>query len=456
MYDKIKKTYVSPFLKIKKKGKIHMENKKKTAFDILNEAAEGARKMFPGYNGNLWLSQPNKVTSTNELFKKEDKLTPEDEAAFLEGFNSIYEDDTPGVPSASNKNTVNTVKTSNARDMASGSVQNQKGDPNQSLVLQKLPSRQGNEQNKIVTYSNSASQSDIDKIKAASKGIDWTKATLNGVLGVSNNIPDEMLQYRAPSITPSDFVNMKKEESKSGKAMSQSQLSANENVPVAYFREAPAWTSPAKETNDPIEKAARNYAKELIDKQYVRRHEMWYRPYDASSPYGESDLKGLKAVYDNALQNAKQPVGLLQAITKGLDIAAEYKNWGDYQAPFLMKLGSAILMNEKSGIPGIFDTFDYEALVNNNKSLQKAKTNYDKLNNSEYKYLINDKDYRDAFIEGIYEEIEKIKNTNSFGYNSQDEDERFKEALIQQLMRIIHINSNYDNEKANRDELMNS
>lgn len=269
--------------------------------------------------------------------------------------------------------------------------------------------------------------------------------------GKFDNIGFDMLRNGSTAINKAlGLTNEGQRNNNSSAAVKTAQKTNTGNsATTARFEEAPKWMSPLKETNGDIEKRAREYAKELLEKLYRQKHKDWYSGYHAGfSPYDMSEFSNTEQRYENTLRNVKDNVALLQTGAKAADIALGYKELKEgFGQPWWLTLIGATYLNEKSQIPGVYDMFDYESLVNNNKGVMRAKEEYDNLNQSEEKYLINNKKHRDIFISRIEDEIKKIKTTDSFGYHTQDENDRFKEALITEMMRIMYINYNYDNEK---------
>ena len=155
----------------------------------------------------------------------------------------------------------------------------------------------------------------------------------------TTTIPQEMRKQTAPKqVAPA--VNQKKET----------------NRPTAFFREAPAWTKPAVETDYPTVNSARKYAKEIIDKQFDGMY--------------------------------KDIVGTVQ--------------------------------------------------------------------DSEYQYLVKGKEARNIFLKRLGDEYAKAKEQSTYGFLSEEEDNIFRDAVMQELMRVMYLNHNYENEVKNLNKLINN
>ncbi len=311
--------------------------------------------------------------------------------------------------------------------------------PLSDFEILKNPQKELSTSKPIQYVSGKPTQQQLEEIKA-----DMDAGKFNGI-GL------DMLRNGAPGINQAAVPTNNGQNSNNTSAPVKTVQKANTGsgaTTTARLEKAPKWMSPLKETNDDIEKRAREYAKELLEKLYRQKHRDWYSGYhEGFSPYDMSELKTAEQRYENTLRNVKDNVALLQTGAKAADIALGYKELKEgFGQPWWLTLIGATYLNEKSQIPGVYDMFNYESLVNNNNGVMKAKEEYDKLNQSEEKYLINSKKHRDIFISRIEDELKNIKNTDFFGYHTQDENDRFKEALITEMMRIMYINYNYDNE----------
>jgi|GEM_PF-2329313 len=93
----------------------------------------------------------------------------------------------------------------------------------------------------------------------------------------------------------------------------------------------------------------------------------------------------------------------------------------------------------------------YQELRENNARAKQSQRQYEYLNNSEFKYLVDDKKAREKFINTLLSEVKNIQNTEQFGYLQPDVNKKYKEEAIRAIMRIVYLNQNYDKYSAERD-----
>ena len=214
----------------------------------------------------------------------------------------------------------------------------------------------------------------------------------------------------------------------------------NASAPRAEFHAAPAWFSPLEKSNDEVVNAGREYAKKLVNEQFMRGIRLPFSS-DNASPYRYSTLKQADAELQNAKNLASNEEFLRSVVPTLADIGLAMR--GVPKEEFI----PIVLETLSSTSPGISDLVEYGLPKLTEKNLINAQEYHNYLKNDEDQYLINFKPYREAFVSNLNKELEKIKSTNSFGYSSDDENERFKTAVMEELLRIMHINNNYATEK---------
>lgn len=214
----------------------------------------------------------------------------------------------------------------------------------------------------------------------------------------------------------------------------------NQTVPRSEFHAAPSWFSPLEKSNDNVVNAGREYAKKLVDEQFMRGIEMWFSSGNASS-YRYSTLKQADAELQHAKNLASNEEFLRSIVPTLADIGLATR--GVPKEEFI----PVVLETLSSTSPGISDLVEYGLPKLTEKNLINAQDYRNYLKNDEDQYLVNFKPYREAFVSNLNKELEKIKSRNSFGYSSDDENERFKTAVIEELLRIMYINNNYATEK---------
>ena len=158
-------------------------------------------------------------------------------------------------------------------------------------------------------------------------------------------------------------------------------------------------------------------------------------------PYRYSTLKQADAELQNAKNLASNEEFLRSVVPTLADIGLAMR--GVPKEEFI----PIVLETLSSTSPGISDLVEYGLPKLTEKNLINAQEYHNYLKNDEDQYLINFKPYREAFVSNLNKELEKIKSTNSFGYSSDDENERFKTAVMEELLRIMHINNNSATEK---------
>ncbi len=214
----------------------------------------------------------------------------------------------------------------------------------------------------------------------------------------------------------------------------------NVTTPRAEFHAAPSWFSPLKKSNDNVVNAGREYAKKLVDEQFMRGLQLPFSS-DNASPYRYSTLKQADAELQHAKNLASNEEFLRSIVPTLADIGLATR--GVSKEEFM----PIVLETLSSTTPGISDLVEYGLPKLTEKNLINAQEYRNYLKNNEDQYLVNFKPYREAFVSNLNKELEKIKSINSFGYSSDDENERFKVAVMEELLRIMYINNNYVAEK---------
>lgn len=251
----------------------------------------------------------------------------------------------------------------------------------------------------------------------------------------------------------------------------------NASAPRAEFHAAPAWFSPLEKSNDEVVNAGREHAVNIVDDKF---NQGWLYAlgkeniYDYSSPVYNSRYKDvlIDSVTDNAKADfvaglgagAKFAADSIMDIDEASSVINDTKIFFDLANPLLknslMKgfatLGSkaapliGIAYNiSKGGLSEAGDT--YEGLKNNNARAAQSQRQYEYLNNSEFKYLVDDEKAREKFINTLLCEVKNIQNTEQFGYLQPDVNKKYKEEAIRTIMRIVYLNQNYDKYSAERD-----
>ncbi|MBE6965380.1 MAG: hypothetical protein E7441_05025 [Ruminococcaceae bacterium] len=159
---------------------------------------------------------------------------------------------------------------------------------------------------------------------------------------------------------------------------------------------------------------------------------VFYPSYPARMPpYRYSTLKQADAELQNAKNLASNEEFLRSVVPTLADIGLAMR--GVPKEEFI----PIVLETLSSTSPGISDLVEYGLPKLTEKNLINAQEYHNYLKNDEDQYLINFKPYREAFISNLNKELEKMKSTNSFGYSSDDENERFKTAVMEELLRIL-------------------
>lgn len=305
--------------------------------------------------------------------------------------------------------------------------------PLSDFEILKNPQKELSTSSPIQYASSNPTQQQLEEIKA-----DMDAGKFNGI-GL------DMLRNGAPGInTAAVPATNSGQNSNTTSAPANTTQKANTggSSTTARFEKAPKWMSPLKETNDDIEKRAREYAKELLEKLYRQKHKDWYSGYhEGFSPYDMSELKTADEKLSIHEIRSKRENELRGTLPLAIEVGAAFAG-----VPEEMRLYALSEILSSSG-PGLSDFVEYVIPKVTEKGLTKAQKYREQVNQSEEKYLINSKKHRDVFISRIEDELKRIKATDSFGYHTQDENDRFKEALITEMMRIMYINYNYDNEK---------
>ena len=221
------------------------------------------------------------------------------------------------------------------------------------------------------------------------------------------------------------------------------------NKPNTFFREAPAWTKPAAETDYPTVNSARKYAKEIIDKQFSKS----YRGIDTlgqvTSPRLQSE--GLKAKREKEYAEANESnANFYREVTPyAIDLGVSL-----YQNPTPLGLAEFVY-SQNPTMPGISD-FVGTAIIDNipnfaEKKASEEREYYSKLLEENSDYLVHDKKMRDQFIGDLYKKLDEVDRTENFGFASTDENSIYKEEVKNELLRMITLNTNYDNAKKRLD-----
>ncbi|MBR5543440.1 MAG: hypothetical protein IKU65_05025 [Oscillospiraceae bacterium] len=208
----------------------------------------------------------------------------------------------------------------------------------------------------------------------------------------------------------------------------------------AEFHPAPSWNSPLKESDDAIVTSARKYADSLIDKQFKKGHAFWYMPQDSSSPYDYSLLNQAKAELENFENLASNEALFRSVLPLVADLAITTSGVPNES------LIPALLDSASSTTPGVSDFVEYVVPKFTEKPFINAKEYYNHLNGSEDKYVVNSKAHRDLFVSRLNEELEKVINTDYFGYSTEEENQKFKKSALEQILRVLYINNNYKRE----------
>ncbi len=246
-----------------------------------------------------------------------------------------------------------------------------------------------------------------------------SQATSASGLGLSmlkettTSIPREMRKNAPPNPTVSSTAQEKN------------------NKPTAFFREAPAWTKPAEETDYRTVNSAREYARGIIDKQFggIYRDAVGL----IQTPKRRSEVYELEQDY----KNKKQQIHNLASIAHGLAKTAEY--YLGYQGmkaalPYATTLDHAALTAIESQFPSVPSVSEFlkpEKISENSKSVKNRKQILEKVQDSEYQYLVKDKEARNVFLKRLGDEYEKAKEQGTYGFLSEEEDNIFRDAVMQ-------------------------
>lgn len=237
----------------------------------------------------------------------------------------------------------------------------------------------------------------------------------------------------------------------------------NASAPRAEFHAAPAWFSPLEKSTDDVVNAGREHAVNIVDDKF---NQGWLYAlgkeniYDYSSPVYNSRYKDV--LIDSVTDNAKADfVAFAGASLNPIrDIVYNsIENYGmtqksGYPPIDIATLGASILAGATQtfvddNLEGAKNT--YNDLRNNNARAAQSQRQYEYLNNSEFKYLVDDEKAREKFINTLLSEVENIQNTEQFGYLQPDVNKKYKEEAIRAIMRIVYLNQNYDKYSAERD-----
>ncbi|MBQ9986065.1 MAG: hypothetical protein IJP38_07130 [Oscillospiraceae bacterium] len=247
--------------------------------------------------------------------------------------------------------------------------------------------------------------------------------------------------------------------------------------PKAELHPAPAWYLPEKETNDPIMQVGNEYGTKIIDDIFKQGWSGDYgveRVTDPMSPIYNSRYRD--AIKDVSMDRAK--ADYVAGIGAGGELAlGAYSNIDEYSAyaggaqlsAYLLEKtaanvfqkGMAKAMSYAAPIAGIAYTLaigdvgeavqTYQNLSKNNPRARQSQSVLDYLEGSDYRYLVDNEKSREKFIQALRGELESLKATERIGYLPYEESETVKQRAVDMLMRIIHLNEQYELYSKKRD-----
>ncbi len=247
--------------------------------------------------------------------------------------------------------------------------------------------------------------------------------------------------------------------------------------PRAELHPAPAWYLPEKETNDPIMQVGNEYGTKIIDDIFKQGWSGDYgveRVTDPMSPIYNSRYRA--AIKDVSMDRAK--ADYVAGIGAGGELAlGAYSNIDEYSAyaggaqlsAYLLEKtaanvfqkGMAKAMSYAAPIAGIAYTLaigdvgeavqTYQNLSKNNPRARQSQSVLDYLEGSDYRYLVDNEKSREKFIQALRGELESLKATERIGYLPYEESETVKQRAVDMLMRIIHLNEQYELYSKKRD-----
>ncbi|MBQ2841174.1 MAG: hypothetical protein IJE70_07485 [Oscillospiraceae bacterium] len=252
-------------------------------------------------------------------------------------------------------------------------------------------------------------------------------------------------------------------------------LHAKPKAPTVYFHATPEPLQPGTEddfksfshiSEGGIVNAANQKADEIINNAFRQKRNWFYNSYtDGTSPYDVSELK-------NAEYKIKTAEGASQLENAAINIIAELPGFGLGQlikgSSILAKTPMEILKDILNGVPGdIFKNAIFEKVLKiptlgkfvkdsitpvTLHSIDNAEKYYSLINDDRKKYLINSNQHRKIFLSRLQEELDKINNTETFGFLPPEENEKFKEIMSKRIREIISLNQNYEYEKQIADQ----
>ena len=238
--------------------------------------------------------------------------------------------------------------------------------------------------------------------------------------------------------------------------------------PRAELHPAPAWYLPEKETNDPIMQVGNEYGTKIIDDIFKQGWSGDYgveRVTDPMSPIYNSRYR--VAIKDVSMDRAK--ADYVAGIGAGGKLLYDIRsNAEDFQpvefdesyilpraetaqrSPNLLHYTLGTIKTIVEG--GLADAANnYQNLSKNNPRARQSQSVLDYLEGSDYRYLVDDEKSRGKFIQALRGELESLKATERIGYLPYEESETVKQRAVDMLMRIIHLNEQYELYSKKRD-----
>ncbi len=254
--------------------------------------------------------------------------------------------------------------------------------------------------------------------------------------------------------------------------------SQNSKTPKAEFRAAPSWYNPLGDVSDDSgREAGREHGESIIDDEfnkgwtyaYGKEHVGNYLSPIYNSRYKDVAVGSAKdkakaefvAGTGAAGRFALDSFGIYNDVSPQMEAAQKPMQFKSltYKNPYMKKLLAtaskglplaAIAYNlVDDGMDAAAETF--EKIRPNNAREKQSDRQLEYLNNSELKYLVDNEKARERFVDTLLSEVENIRNTEQFGYLPAETNEKYKEEATNALMRIVHLNRNYDRYRAQRD-----
>ena len=243
----------------------------------------------------------------------------------------------------------------------------------------------------------------------------------------------------------------------------------NATAPRAEFHAAPSWFSPLEKSSNDVVNAGREHAANLVDDKF---NQGWLYAlgkeniYDYSSPVYNSRYKDV--LIDSVTDNAK--ADFVAGLGAGAKFVHDLKSNAD-DMDSKIDVGTTHLLPQKGKTKRKQDVIDYilgavktigeggisnmannyQELRENNVRAQQSQRQYEYLNNSEFKYLVDDEKAREKFVNALKTEMQNLQNTEHLGFLPPEINETYKQEVINYLMRIIFLNQNYGKYSAERD-----